>query len=491
MKKIYILLSVSLSLITYAQLFTQTHKITPTERKIADNFGFNIHLRDNVLFSSAAGNNSDSNGDNIMNKAGTFFIFEKENNTWAQKAKLAPPDRAPNDGFGDKFAVDGDDLFISAPYKSFNGNGNVGAVYLYNKNSAGSWVMTQKIMPLNTTGGGFGSSLSADSKILAVGSANEKVSVYEYNSNTHQFGFTQFLLLPNNTNSNNASVFVKGDLIFVGKKDQEINGVFNAGQVNIFKKNSSTGFWEIIQTINSPLPGERQFGIYVYAKDDYLVVTAHLDAFVAIYRYSSTSNSYEHLQNISYNSPFFGRAISMENDILAIAAPGAMNGSLNSGSVQIYRIKENSFWAMDQEIYNSDPAAFDGFGYGVSINNGRIAVGSPHQDLDYAGNNNISQAGAAYIFNTPNNLAVSETVSGGSYKIYPNPFTKTVSVQLEKIHDDLTADVFDLSGRKLYSKNFSKTQLIDLNLDFLAAGTYQISVSSKDKILISSKIIKK
>lgn len=491
MKKISIFLSISLSVVTSAQIWNQTHKITPTERKIADNFGFNIQLRDNVLFSSAAGNNSDSNGDNIMNKAGTFFIFEKENNTWAQKAKLAPPDRAPNDGFGDKFAVDGDDLFISAPYKSFNGNGNVGAVYLYNKNTAGSWVMTQKVMPLNTTGGGFGSSLSADSKILAVGSANEKASVYEYNSNTHQFGFTQFLLLPNNTNSNNASVFVKGDLIFVGKKDQEINGVSNAGQVNIYKKNPLTGFWEIIQTINAPLPGERQFGIYVYAKDDYLIVTAHLDAFVAIYRYSSTSNSYEHLQNISYDSPFFGRAVSMENDILAIAAPGAMNGSLNSGSVQIYKIKENSFWSMDQEIYNSDPATFDGFGYGVSINNGRIAVGSPHQDLDYAGNNNISQAGAAYIFNTPNNLAVSEAASGTTYKIYPNPFTTSVSVQLEKVYDDLTVKVFDMSGRKVYTAGFSKKQLIALNLEFLATGTYQMTVSSKGKTLVSSKIIRK
>ncbi|KXH85137.1 T9SS type A sorting domain-containing protein [Chryseobacterium kwangjuense] len=491
MKKISIFLSISLSIVASAQIWNQTHKITPTERKVADIFGFNILLKDNVLFSSAAGNNSDSNGDNIMMRAGTFFIFEKENNAWAQKAKLAPPDRAPNDGFGDRFAVDGDDLFISAPYKNFNGNGNVGAVYLYNKNTAGSWVMTQKIMPLNTTGGGFGSSISADSKILAVGSAQEKASVYEYNSNTHQFGFTQYLLLPNNTNSNNASVSVKGDLIFVGKKDQEVNAVSNAGQVNIFRKNPSTGIWEIVQTINSPLPGERQFGIYVYAKDDYLFVTAHLDAFVAVYRYNPVSNSYEHTQNIVNNTSFFGRTVSLENDILAIGAPDAMNGSVNSGSVQIYRIKENSFWAMDQEIYNSDPATFDGFGYGVSINNGRIAVGAPHHDLDYAGNNNVSQAGAAYIFNTPNNLAVSEAASGATYKIYPNPFTTSVSVQLDKVYDELTTEVFDLSGRKVYTADFSKKQSIDLNLEFLATGTYQMTVSSKGKTLASSKIIRK
>ncbi|PIF46726.1 putative secreted protein (Por secretion system target) [Chryseobacterium sp. 52] len=492
MREIFIFLTVIFCTGSYAQIWTQTDKITPAERKVADFFGDNIVLKNNVLFSSASGNSFDSNEQNFLFKAGTFYIFERENNNWAQKAKIVPNDRDISDAFGSQFALDENDLFISAPYKKYNNQGSVGTVYLFNKNTSGNWIQTQKIMPVNTTANlAFGYRLSADSKKLAVGSTGANVAVYELNSTTQQFEFAQDLLFANNENSYESSVFVKGDKIFVGKKDKEVNGVSNAGQLNIYKKNSSTATWETIQTINSPLAGDTQFGSGVYAKDDYLFVTAHLASFVAVYKYSSSSNTYEYIQTIDDDPSLFGATVSMENGVLGIGAPAAMNGSLNSGSVFIYKINENNVWALDQQIYNADPFSFDGFGYGLSINNGRIAVGAIHQDFDFAGNHSVSNAGAVYLFNTPTNLATHEALSKGSYSIYPNPFTNIISIQLGKPYDHLTAEVFEMSGRKVLTSSFSKKQSIELNLESLVAGTYQIYIFSGDQMLISSKIIKK
>lgn len=491
MKNIFTFLCTVSCLAVYSQGWIQTWKIAQSERNVAANFGFDILLKNNVLYSNATGNNTDSNGQNSIFQAGSLYVFERENNAWIQKAKIVPNDRATVDGFGKKFAVDNNDLFISAPYKDGNLFTNQGAVYHFSKNNTGNWIQLQKIEPpAAITEGGFGSSLAAESRILAVGSVQSDVSVFEFNNATEQFEFTQSLPFSSNGNINNPAVFIKGNRIFTGKRNAEANGTPNAGQINIYRKNTA-GSWEIIQTINSPIAGETEFGSNVYAKDDYLLVTAYAGLFVSVYKYNSASDSYEYKQTINDDSTsFFGTSVSIENNILAIGAPASMNGTINGGSVFIYKPKADSEWALDQKIYHSNPSSFDNFGRGVSISNGLIAVGAPHHALDPAGINYVSTTGAVYVFKDPT-LSVHETDPGISFQIYPNPFSHSVSIQLGKLYEQLTTEVFDLSGKKIYTENFSRKQIVDLHLGFLTSGTYLVKVYSKDYTLVSSKIIKK
>ncbi|WP_082377002.1 T9SS type A sorting domain-containing protein [Chryseobacterium indologenes] len=491
MKNIFTFLCTVSCMAVYSQGWIQTWKIAQSERNVAAVFGFDILLKNNVLYSSATGNNTDSNGQNSIFQAGSLYVFELENNTWIQKAKIVPNDRAMVDGFGKKFAVDNNDLFISAPYKDGNLFTNQGAVYRFSKNNAGNWIQLQKIdPPAATTEGGFGSSLSAESGVLAVGSLQSDVSIFEFSNTTQQFELTQSLPFSNNGSINNPTVFIKGNKIFTGKRNAEVNGTPNAGQVNIYGKNAA-GIWEIKQTIDSPVAGETEFGSNVYAKDDYLLVTAYSGLFVAVYKYNSTSDSYEYKQTINDdNTSFFGTSVSIENNTLAIGAPSSMNGTINSGSVFIYKPKTDNEWALTQKIYHSNPSSFDNFGRGVSISNGMIAAGAPHHALDPAGMNYISTAGSVYVFKDPT-LSVHEAEPGTSFQLYPNPFSHSVSIQLGKLYEQLTAEVFDLSGKKIFTENFSRKQAIDLHLGFLTSGTYMVKVYSKNSTLISSKIIKK
>lgn len=472
-----------------AQSWTQTYKLTPIERRGGDSFGFDLLLKNNFLYSSAYGNTYDANEQNSIFKAGSFYVYERLNNTWVKKNKLVPNDRESSDEFGRKFALaDDNKLFISSWQKKSGTSFGVGAVYLFNKDNNGNWFQTQKITPPTATAyTNFGNRMSADSNTLAVGSQGSNVNIYEYNNSTQKFDFKQTLI-----STYNADVHVYNDRVFAGVSTQTVNGTANAGQVNIYKKSASTNSWEINQTVNSPIAGETQFGFTTYANGDYLFVTAaYFARFVAVYKFNQSTDQYTYIQTISNGSGYFGSEISMENNTLAIGAPGATNVlSTGGGAVFVYKL-ENNLWVEKQKIYNSDSNPYDGFGYGLSINNNNIAVGAPDHDFDSAGNNISASAGAVYFFNDPASLGTHEYISSDSYQIFPNPFAKNISIQLDKKYDHATAEVYDMTGKKIYSNHFSHQQNLELNLEFLTSGTYQINIYSKEKRMISSRIIKK
>ncbi len=489
MRKFFIISSILFLTNFSAQSWTQTGKLTPVIRRGGDSFGFDLLLKNNVLYSSAYGNTYDSDEQNSTFKAGSFYIFERLNNSWVKKNKLVPNDRENSDEFGKKFAL-GDDnkLFISAWQKKSGTSFGVGAVYLFNKDSNGNWVQTQKITPPTATAyTHFGNRLSADSNTLAIGSQSSNVTIYEYNSNTQKFNFKQTF-----PSTYNADTHVYNNRVFAGVSTQNVNGTANAGQVIIYKKNITSNIWEINQTINSPVTGDTQFGFTTYANGDYLFITAAYYArFVAIYKFNAATDQYTHVQTISNGSSYFGSEISMENDLLAIGAPGATNtAATGGGAVFLYKL-ENNLWVQKQKIYNNDSNPYDGFGYGLSVNNNSIAVGAPDHDFDSTGGNISASTGAVYFFNDLSSLGTKESAALTSYQIYPNPFIENISIRLDKKYDYLTTEIFDMSGKKIYTNSFSHKQSLDLGLKSLISGTYQLNIYSKDKKIITSRIIKK
>lgn len=488
MKKLYIISFLLLITNFSAQNFIQTTKLTPLVRMGGDFFGFNLLLKDNFLYSSLYGNYYDENDQNSIFKAGSFYVFERQNNSWIKKNKLVANDRDSSDEFGKTFALGNDNkLFIGAAEKKSGTSFAVGAVYFFSKNNNGDWVQSQKIVPsVAAAYTHFGYRLSAESNILAVGTEGKGFNIYEYNSNTQLFDFKQNFPSIYNTNP-----YVYNNKIFVGASNETVNGTTNAGKVTIYKKDISSNSWELSQTINSPATGSSIFGFTIYAKDDYLFITAaQFAAFVAIYKYDAATDQYNYIQTISNGAGYFGTRISMDDNLLAISAPGATNDITNGGAVFLYRL-ENNVWVQKQKIFNSDSHPYDGFGYGLSVNNNTVAVGAPDHDFDSTGANISTSAGAVYLFNDLSNLGTQEPEISYTHKIYPNPFVNTISIDLDKKYEDLTAEIYDMSGRKVFTHHFLNKEHLDLNLNSLLSGTYQVSIYSKDKQVFNSRIIKK
>lgn len=79
-----------------------------------------------------------------------------------------------------------------------------------------------------------------------------------------------------------------------------------------------------------------------------------------------------------------------------------------------------------------------------------------------------------------------------SIKVYPNPFEGEVNIQLQidPAVANVTIQVYDQSGKKVYEKVMANTGYFQLNLDSLPTGTYVLRALSGKNIL-RTKIIKK
>jgi minor extracellular serine protease Vpr len=93
-----------------------------------------------------------------------------------------------------------------------------------------------------------------------------------------------------------------------------------------------------------------------------------------------------------------------------------------------------------------------------------------------------------------NQVNVKNVFHDGQVKLYPNPVNNQLTINI--IDMDLKSaqlDIFDLSGRKIYSKNINHSGINyveNINIDFLSKGIYMVNISENNQIINSSKLVK-
>lgn len=90
---------------------------------------------------------------------------------------------------------------------------------------------------------------------------------------------------------------------------------------------------------------------------------------------------------------YFGYSVSVSGDVLVAGAPGCDLGGTDRGAVYVYRHDSSSGWTFEQKITATDVSNLDGFGQSVSVDGERILVGSPGKDRS-----GLPDAGQAYVF---------------------------------------------------------------------------------------------
>ena len=167
------------------------------------------------------------------------------------------------------------------------------------------------------------------------------------------------------------------------------------------------------QILNQPNPGANHaFGHSVDIDGDYAVVGAPSENFstgsVHIYKIDVNGN-WNHHQRIeafvgkhAYES--FGTTVAIEGDYIFVGVPDdRLNEDMfenRSGSVMIYKKDVNDQWNGIQRFYSSDAGIrFGGdFGSSISVDGDFLVVGDKSEGDDANGQNFVSGAGAAYIY---------------------------------------------------------------------------------------------
>jgi hypothetical protein len=340
---------------------------------------------------------------------------------FAQQAYIKASNTGAEDGFGWDVALHGDTLAVGARAEDSAATGidgselnndafNAGAVYVFTRDSAGTWSQQAYIKASNTGGGDrFGSSVSLYGDTLAVGALNEDSAATGINgdqaddsdlSSGAVYVFTRdsagtwsqqaYVKASNTGRSDNfgASVSLYGDTLAVGAagEDSAATGI-NGDQTDNSAKTSGA--------------------VYVFARDG--AGTWSQQAYV---KASNTGAD-----------DYFGISVALHGDTLAVgayledsAATGINGSELNndagqSGAVYVFTRDNTGTWSQQAYIKASstgggdNTAGGDWFGWSVSLYGDTLAVGAAKEDSaatgidgDQADDNDSWAAGAVYVF---------------------------------------------------------------------------------------------
>lgn len=89
--------------------------------------------------------------------------------------------------------------------------------------------------------------------------------------------------------------------------------------------------------------------------------------------------------------------------------------------------------------------------------------------------------------------ALSDLSGSLPLEVYPNPFHSTISILTHNLEGEYQITVIDVSGKTIYSSEldiFANTQQCQLDLSYLASGSYHLQLSSDSSFVLISRIVK-
>ncbi|MBK8271016.1 MAG: hypothetical protein IPK83_22975 [Planctomycetes bacterium] len=195
------------------------------------------------------------------------------------------------------------------------------------------------------------------------------------------------------------NVAIDGEYAFAGATGDEENGP-DSGRVHVFHYDGVN--WMPMQNLSaSDAASGFYFGTAISVADDTAFIgassaTSGNGSFGgAVYVFKVNGGVWQETAKLTasdaQNGDSFGICLSLSDDVLAIAATRDDDLGNDSGSAYLFQRIEDA-WVQVAKIKPNDGAAGDGFGQGISISDGVLAVGAPYDDD--LGNG----SGSVYVF---------------------------------------------------------------------------------------------
>jgi hypothetical protein len=185
-------------------------------------------------------------------------------------------------------------------------------------------------------------------------------------------------------------VSLDGDTLAVGMPLDDVGTVVDQGSVRIYVRSGSLWTLQATLTAADGLSADA-FGSSVSLSGDTLAVGVPLDdvgtvsnqGSVRIFVRSGTTWTAQQTLTASDGAANdqFGDVVSLDGDTLAVGVPDDDVGTNSGqGSVRVF-VRSGSTWSAQVTLVASDGAAFDSFGFSVSLDGDTLAVGVPDDDV--------------------------------------------------------------------------------------------------------------
>jgi Secretion system C-terminal sorting domain/FG-GAP repeat len=156
-----------------------TQKITATVRAVSDYFGYQVSISGDRAIISSPYNTTDELNANPIGAAGAVFAFEKNiSGIWTQIKKIVEPNRYVNNQFGLSLDISDNFFVIGSPHNTTDGSNlnpisDAGSAYVYQWNASTISFFHKIVANDRKYSGLFGSSVTIEGSIIAVGARGE------------------------------------------------------------------------------------------------------------------------------------------------------------------------------------------------------------------------------------------------------------------------------------------------------------------------------
>lgn len=255
----------------------ERQKLAPAGGARGGRFGQAVSMSGDTLLAGAPFD------DDAGSLSGSVFVFERSEETWSLRQKLAATDAAPFDNFGFSVALDGGTAVVGAPFHdSRAAGGNSGAAYVFER-TAGSWRQSTRLAADDGAAEDqFGSAVSILGATLAVGALGDdagglrdtgSVSVFERGEG----GWTRTARLSGEGAGDQLGVSVSliQNRLLAGARFHSAGGS-EAGAAYLFARGTDGG-WELEEKLPLPATAGDRFGHSLSAGGNNLLIGAYLD----------------------------------------------------------------------------------------------------------------------------------------------------------------------------------------------------------------------
>ncbi|HEX6884176.1 MAG TPA: hypothetical protein VF530_12420 [Planctomycetota bacterium] len=224
----------------------------------------------------------------VSPQPGHAFVYERgANGQWTPVAELQANDVFTGNSFGGTLALEGDRALIGAELDPQRGSA-AGAVYVFERNAAGQWLQTAKLIGSDVSAGDrFGRSLALAGNHLLIGAPVSDTTlqavgaVYAFERDATGAWLETAKLVPADLETGDQlgeSIAISGRRALVGAYLDNVGPAFgpgrNAGSAYVFERDAAE-HWVQTGKILPPVPeAEGRFGITVALQGDEALVSA-------------------------------------------------------------------------------------------------------------------------------------------------------------------------------------------------------------------------
>ncbi len=310
--------------------------------------------------------------------------------------------------FGNSTAIDGNTLIVSVYNKDI--------IYVYEKNNTGFWELKQEIKPNDVSGDkNFGYNLSISGNTIMAGASRDNDdlgAVYFFERNTDGVWEQSTKItspVPSSSYSDaywgGAEININGDVATAGRN----NGLNTSFQVMERQANDT---WEITGTLDA---GTSNFvgGKTTYISDNEIIIPGTPLNMAKLYSFSRTTKNSQWGEAVTIpiipakSINYFGSYLMVSGNTMVIGSPQediTVDGNTITAAGKVYIFeKKNGIWSETLQLHANDPHSNDYFGDIVAIENNTIIISAANNDTDQNDENNVSNAGAVYVFKYENN----------------------------------------------------------------------------------------